>query len=203
MRTMIVATGNADKLREFREILSPTDWVVQGLRELCFTDDIPETGQTFAENATQKVEAIAKRYPEAWVVADDSGLCIDALNGEPGIYSARFMGDADYPTKIARLIQQLRATNLPPEAWNAHFTCAIALKSPQSDDIKLFEATFPGVITSEPRGEHGFGYDPALYLSEYGKTAAELEPNEKNRISHRGKALRKMEAWFHEQGLMA
>ena len=182
---IIFATGNAGKMREIE---------IQSMKEAGVTADIVEDGKTFAENAMIKASAIAqeleKRGERAVVLADDSGLEIDYLNKEPGIYSARYMGeDTSYTIKNAHLIQRL--AGVPDEKRTARFVCAIAAVLP---DGRQFEtnAAVEGRIGYEERGENGFGYDPIFYLPEYDKSSAELSPEEKNRISHRGKALEEM-----------
>ncbi|MDE7322720.1 MAG: RdgB/HAM1 family non-canonical purine NTP pyrophosphatase [Lachnospiraceae bacterium] len=191
---IIFATGNADKMREIRMILSDLGLAIQSMKEAGIAVDIVEDGKTFEENARIKASVIAqelkKRGEQAVVLADDSGLEIDYLNKEPGIYSARYMGeDTSYTIKNANLIQRLEG--VPDEKRTARFVCAIAAAFP---DGRQFEtsAAIEGRIGYEERGENGFGYDPIFYLPEYGRYSAELAPEEKNRISHRGKALEKM-----------
>ena len=191
---IIFATGNAGKMREIQMILADLGLEIQSMKEAGVTADIVEDGKTFAENAMIKASAIAqeleKRGERAVVLADDSGLEIDYLNKEPGIYSARYMGeDTSYTIKNAHLIQRL--AGVPDEKRTARFVCAIAAVLP---DGRQFEtnAAVEGRIGYEERGETGFGYDPIFYLPEYGKSSAELSPEEKNRISHRGKALEEM-----------
>ena len=191
---IIFATGNAGKMREIQMILADLGLEIQSMKEAGVTADIVEDGKTFAENAMIKASAIAqeleKRGERAVVLADDSGLEIDYLNKEPGIYSARYMGeDTSYTIKNAHLIQRL--AGVPDEKRTARFVCAIAAVLP---DGRQFEtnAAVEGRIGYEERGENGFGYDPIFYLPEYGKSSAELSPEEKNRIRHRGKALEEM-----------
>ena len=191
---IIFATGNAGKMREIQMILADLGLEIQSMKEAGVTADIVEDGKTFAENAMIKASAIAqeleKRGERAVVLADDSGLEIDYLNKEPGIYSARYMGeDTSYTIKNAHLIQRL--AGVPDEKRTARFVCAIAAVLP---DGRQFEtnAAVEGRIGYEERGENGFGYDPIFYLPEYDKSSAELSPEEKNRISHRGKALEEM-----------
>lgn len=190
---IIFATGNAGKMREIQMILADLGLEIQSMKEAGVTADIVEDGKTFAENAMIKASAIAqeleKRGERAVVLADDSGLEIDYLNKEPGIYSARYMGeDTSYTIKNAHLIQRL--AGVPDEKRTARFVCAIAAVLP---DGRQFEtnAAVEGRIGYEERGENGFGYDPIFYLPEYDKSSAELSPEEKNRISHRGRRLRK------------
>lgn len=191
---IVFATGNADKMREIRMILSDLGLVIQSMKEAGITVDIVEDGKTFEENAMIKANAIAgelkRRGEQAVVLADDSGLEIDYLNKEPGIYSARYMGeDTSYTVKNANLIQRL--DGVPDEKRTARFVCAIAAVFPDGRQFGTI-AAIEGRIGYEERGENGFGYDPIFYLPEYGRYSAELAPEEKNRISHRGKALEEM-----------
>ena len=191
---IVFATGNAAKMREIRMIMSDLGLEIRSMKEAGIDVDVVEDGKTFEENAMIKASAIArelkKRGEYAVVLADDSGLEIDYLNKEPGIYSARYMGqDTSYTLKTANLIQRLEG--VCDEKRTARFVCAIAAVFP--DDRKFgTRATIEGRIGYEERGENGFGYDPIFYLPEYGMYSAELAPEEKNRISHRGKALEEM-----------
>lgn len=191
---IIFATGNAGKLKEIRMIMADLNMEVQSMKEADIQAEIVEDGETFEENAKIKAQAIAQelkaRGEQAVVLADDSGLEIDYLNKEPGVYSARYMGeDTSYTIKNASLIQRLEG--VPDEKRTARFVCVIAAVFP---DGRVFEtrATIEGRIGYEEKGENGFGYDPIFYLPEYGMYSAELAPEEKNRISHRGKALEEM-----------
>ncbi len=191
---IIFATGNAGKMKEIRMIMADLGIEVQSMKEAHLCTDIIEDGETFEENAMIKAQAIAQelsvRGDQAVVLADDSGLEIDYLNKEPGVYSARYMGeDTSYTVKNANLIQRL--DGVPDEKRTARFVCAIAAVFP---DGRTFEtrATIEGRIGYEEKGGNGFGYDPIFYLPEYGMYSAELAPEEKNRISHRGKALEEM-----------
>lgn len=186
MKKIIFATGNADKMREIREILSDLDAEVVSMKEAGIQADIVEDGTTFEENAVIKATAISKLTGEI-VLADDSGLEIDYLNKEPGVYSARYMEEhTDYHIKNANLIQRLEG--VPDEKRTARFVCAIAAAFPDGR-VKTVRGTMEGRIGYEEKGENGFGYDPIFYLPEYGCTSAELSMEEKNKISHRGKAL--------------
>jgi len=191
---IIFATGNAGKMKEIRMIMADLDIEVQSMKEAEIQAEIVEDGETFEENAKIKAQAIAQelraRGEQAVVLADDSGLEIDYLNKEPGVYSARYMGeDTSYTVKNANLIQRL--AGVPDEERTARFVCVIAAVFP---DGRVFQtrATIEGRIGYEEKGENGFGYDPIFYLPEYGMYSAELAPEEKNRISHRGKALEEM-----------
>lgn len=185
---IIFATGNAGKMKEIRLILSDLGMEVLSMGEAGFDEDIVEDGCTFAANAEIKAKAVWKKTGGI-VLADDSGLVIDYLDGEPGIYSARYMGEAPYSEKNKVLIQRLEGTK--EEQRTARFVCSIAAVLPNGEILHT-EGTMDGVIAHRPAGEGGFGYDPILYLPEYGKTSAELSMDEKNQISHRGKALKLM-----------
>lgn len=191
MDKIIFATGNQNKLREIRMILEGTGLEIVSMKEAGITEDIEETGTTFEENALIKAKAVCDMTGLP-ALADDSGLVIDALNGEPGIHSARYMGhDTSYDIKNAGLIRSLEG--VPDEKRSARFVCAIACALP---DGRCFteQAAMEGRIGYEIIGNNGFGYDPIFFLPEYGCTSAQLSPEEKNRISHRGKALRAMKA---------
>lgn len=193
---IIAATGNRDKVTEIKEILRDMDACVVTMKEAGVFVDAEETGKTFLENAVIKAKAVAekaagmKEWEDAVVMADDSGLVIDALNGEPGIHSARYLGhDTPHSEKNADILRRLK--DVPEEKRGARFICAIATFCPDGT-ILTTQAAFEGRIGYEERGENGFGYDPIFYLPEKGRTSAELSPEEKNSISHRGKALRQM-----------
>ena len=187
MTEIIFATGNKDKMREIREIMADCDVHIVSMKEAGIRVDIVEDGTTFEENAKIKARAVAA-HTDAIVLADDSGLEIDYLNKEPGIYSARYMGeDTSYHIKNSSLIERLNG--VPDEKRTARFVCAVAAAFPDGS-VKTVRGTMEGRIGYEEKGENGFGYDPIFYLPEYGCTSAELSGEEKNKISHRGKALR-------------
>ena len=187
MEKIIFATGNEHKMIEIRAILSDLGAEILSQKEAGIKADVVEDGATFEENAMIKAEAISKMTGEI-VLADDSGLEIDYLNKEPGIYSARYMGeDTSYHIKNASLIERLNG--VPDEKRTARFVCAVAAAFPDGS-VKTVRGTMEGRIGYEEKGENGFGYDPIFYLPEYGCTSAELSGKEKNKISHRGKALR-------------
>ena len=197
---LIFATGNMGKMREIREIMADLDVEVLSMKEAGVFADVEENGSTFMENAFIKARAIAKNVKEqgidAVVLADDSGLVVDALNGEPGIYSARYLGeDTSYAIKNANIIKRLEG--VPDEERTARFVCAIAAVFPDGSE-KCSEATYEGIIGYEEKGKNGFGYDPILYLPDRGCYSAELDMDEKNRISHRGKALEAMKMQLKE-----
>lgn len=185
MRQLLIATHNPGKLREYRALLADLDLQVLYLDDLGITHDIPETGTTFAENAILKAVGYAEMSGMlTW--SDDSGLEIDALNGRPGVYSARYGGPGltDWD-RIVRVLDELRG--YPPAAWTARFQCVVALAEPHGQVLTV-EDRVEGIITDRPRGEHGFGYDPIFYMPDYAATMAELDPAHKNQISHRAKA---------------
>ena len=189
MKKIIFATGNKDKMREIREILSDCDVDIQSMKEAGINVDIVEDGKTFEENALIKAKAVAE-HTDAIVLADDSGLEIDYLNKEPGVYSARYMGeDTSYDIKNQNLIDRL--DGVPKEKRTARFVCAIAAVLPDGENL-IARQTMEGYIGWEIEGKNGFGYDPIFYLDEYGCSSASLMPQQKNEISHRGKALRDM-----------
>lgn len=189
MKRLIFATGNEGKLREIRMILGDLGMEILSLREAGVNVEVEENGKTFEENAVIKAAAIAKATGEL-VLADDSGLEVDALNKEPGVYSARYMGyDTSYHIKNQSLIDRLSGKKGAERS--ARFVCVIAAVFPDGRIITK-RATMEGQIGYEERGENGFGYDPIFYLPEYGCYSGELPLEEKNKLSHRGKALRMM-----------
>mgnify|MGYP002536784137 CR=1 FL=1 len=195
MSRIIFATGNQNKMREIREIMqgfrvNGEEIEILSMKEAGVYTDIVEDGMTFVENASIKAKAIAVLAPGDFVMADDSGLEIDALNKEPGIYSARYLGeDTSYQIKNTNLIERLNG--VPDEKRTARFVCAIAAVMPDGA-LLTTEGTIEGRIGYEERGKNGFGYDPIFYVPEFGKTTAELTEEEKNQVSHRGKALQLM-----------
>ena len=192
MLKIIFATGNQDKMREIREILSDPQMEILSMREAGIETDAVEDGKTFEENALIKARAVAgKLQGEGWVVlADDSGLEVDYLNKEPGIYSARYMGeDTSYDIKNQNILDRLEG--VPKEQRTARFVCAIAAAF-SNGETKVVRGAIEGYIGWEPAGENGFGYDPVFYVEEYGCSTAQLPREVKNRLSHRGKALRAM-----------
>ena len=189
MTKIIFATGNQDKMREIREIMADMDVEIQSMKEAGIQADIVEDGETFEDNARIKAQAIANDT-DAIVLADDSGLEIDYLNKEPGVYSARYMGEnTSYTIKNQALLDRLQG--VPKEKRTARFVCAIAAVLPDKE-VLVTRQTMEGYIGNEPEGENGFGYDPIFYLDEFGCSSAALTREQKNAISHRGKALRTM-----------
>lgn len=208
MQKIIFATGNAGKMKEIRMILADLringeEAEILSMKEAGIDTEIIEDGRTFAENAIIKAKAVAACAEGAIVLADDSGLEIDYLNKEPGIYSARYLGeDTSYHEKNTNLIGRL--TGVPDKDRTARFVCAIACVLPDGE-VMTEEATIEGRIGYEEKGQNGFGYDPIFIVPEYDKSTAQLTEEEKNEISHRGKALRGMKrqlkAYFDEQGM--
>ena len=203
MDTIIFATGNKNKMIEIRMILEDLGCKILSQKEAGIQADVVEDGQTFEENALIKattIADIARKIPEyknAVVLADDSGLEIDALNKEPGIYSARYMGeDTSYDIKNQALIDRLEG--VPDEKRTARFVCAIAAALPDGS-TEVVRGTMEGRIGYEITGENGFGYDPIFYLPQFGCSSAELEPEKKNELSHRGEGLRKMRKVLEEK----
>lgn len=193
---IIFATGNEGKMREIRAIMGDMELEICSMKEAGLAPDIEENGTTFEENARIKARTVAdvlaaKETTHACVVmADDSGLEIDALNGEPGVYSARYLGEeTPFSEKSADLLRRLK--DVPEKERNARFVCAIAAVFPDGETV-VTRGVIEGRIGYELRGDNGFGYDPIFYLPEYGRTAAELTDEEKNRISHRSRALEQM-----------
>ena len=186
MDKIIFATGNEGKMKEVRMILEDLGLPVLSLKDAGITADVEENGTTFEENAQIKAKAIME-MTGALVLADDSGLEVDARDKEPGIYSARYMGhDTSYHIKNQNIIDRLEGK--VGEERSARFVCAIAAAFPDGR-VLITRGTMEGQIGYEEKGENGFGYDPIFYLPEYGCTTAQLSPEQKNEVSHRGKAL--------------
>lgn len=189
MDKIIFATGNEGKMKEIRLLLDDLGIEILSLKEAGIDLDIQEDGETFEENAVIKAKAVMNETGTL-VLADDSGLEIDYLNGEPGVYSARYLGeDTSYRIKNQNLIDRLEG--VPEEKRTARFVCIIAAVFPDGK-ILTTKGTIEGIIGYEERGEGGFGYDPIFWLPEYGCSTAELSMEKKNELSHRGKALRAM-----------
>ena len=201
MKKIIFATGNQGKMKEIREIWG--DSLLQGeeveilsMKEAGIQTDIVEDGSSFTENAVIKAKAVAALAPDAIVMADDSGLEIDYLNKEPGIYSARYLGEnTSYQIKNANLIERL--SGVPEEKRTARFVCAIAAVMPDGE-VLTTQGVIEGIISHEEKGTNGFGYDPIVYVPEFGRTTAQLSADEKNKVSHRGKALTEMKKYIRE-----
>lgn len=189
MIELIIATKNKGKAREFAEALEPLGYTVKTLLDYPQLKEIEETGTTFEENAILKAEGICEQIGKM-VIADDSGLIVDALNGEPGVYSARYAGeDKDDEANIDKVLNKLK--DVPEKERTARFYCALAVAIPNEKTITV-NGTCEGIIINERKGNNGFGYDPIFFVPELGKTMAELETEEKMKISHRGAALKKL-----------
>ena len=185
---IVFATGNNDKLKEIREILDTLNIEIISMKEAGVFEDVEENGKTFAENSMIKATSIAQIIKDKF--PDDSGLEIDYLNGEPGVYSARYMGkETSYTEKNNNLIERLNG--VPDSERTARFVCAISAVLPDGKELSTV-GTMEGIIGYEIAGVNGFGYDPIFYLPKYKKTSAEISADEKNAISHRGKALREI-----------
>ena len=184
---LLIATHNSGKLAELRDLLRDVPYSLVSLSDVGIELDVEETGDTLEENATLKAATYA-RLADLPTLADDSGLEVDALNGAPGVHSARYAGpgatDAD---RIARLLDNLA---VHPQPWTARFRCVIAIAAPDAG-VGLHGGVCEGVIISQPRGDNGFGYDPVFYMLEHSRTMAQLSDAEKNAVSHRGIAARK------------
>lgn len=191
MNRIVFATGNAGKIREIREILQDIPLPVVSMREAGIDVDVEENGETYEQNALIKARAVAAlASPEDIVMADDSGLEIDYLNKEPGVYSARYLGETtSYRVKNHNLIERLEG--VPEEKRKARFVCVIAAVLPDGTELTT-RGVIEGRIGYEEKGVGGFGYDPIFQVPEFGKSTAELTEAEKNEVSHRGRALRAM-----------
>ena len=200
---ILIATTNPGKIREFREMLGNGTLQLEDLSQHKNVEPIEETGRTFLANACLKATTYAKKF-NTHVIADDSGLEVDALGGSPGVHSARWAelnkagkGDAD---NNDLLIHQL--DKIPDDQRTGRFVCVLALASPDGNIVVTARDTVEGRILREERGENGFGYDPLFLIDSLGKTTAELEPNEKHQISHRGKALRRLRELMEKNKLI-
>lgn len=188
MLKLIIGTRNPGKQREIKELLGGLPLELQGIEDYPDLPEVEEDGKTFQENAVKKATTLARLAGE-WVVAEDSGLEVDALNGEPGVRSARYAGEkATYAENNSKLLRAMEG--IPHERRTARFRCVVALASPQGL-LFVVEGQCEGRISQEARGLQGFGYDPIFYLPDYGKTFAELGPAVKNKISHRAQALKR------------
>ena len=194
-KEIIFATTNEGKMKEIRMILSDLNVELLSLKDAGIKVDIEENGTTFEENAIIKAKAICKLTGEM-VLADDSGLEVDYMDKAPGVYSARYLGeDTPYSVKNKSIIDRL--AGVPDNKRTARFVCAIAAVFPDGT-VRTTRGTIEGVIAHEPVGENGFGYDPIVYVPEFGKTTAQLTADEKNKVSHRGKALAEMKKYIQE-----
>lgn len=191
----MIATKNQGKVNEFRDLFASKGIIVKSLLDYPDVGDIEETGTTFSENAQIKAEEIANKL-HIPVIADDSGLSIDYLDGRPGVYSARYAGEHKNDLdNLNKVLDELMG--VPKEKRSAKFHCALALAIP-GEKTQIVEGTCEGIISEEPIGDKGFGYDPIFFVPEKGQTMAQLSKDEKNEISHRGNALRKLNALLRD-----
>jgi XTP/dITP diphosphohydrolase len=195
MQEIIIATKNRGKANEFSEMLEPYGYRVKTLLDIPNSIDVEETGSTFEENAILKAEAISMQY-NIITIADDSGLIVDALDGRPGVYSARYAGEEkNDQANMDKVLTEME--NIPDSKRTARFYCALAIAIPGSKSITVF-GTCEGKILRQPEGTNGFGYDPIFWVPAKGQTLAQLPADEKNEISHRGMALKKLSAIINE-----
>lgn len=188
MKQVVIATKNKGKAKDFEALFGPLGYEVVTMFDVAPDMEIEETGTTFEENAVLKAETLSRELNKL-VIADDSGLAIDALGGEPGVYSARYAGDHDDEANIVKVLEKMQ--EVPDDKRTACFCCALAIAGPGIETYTVF-GTCEGVILHEKRGTNGFGYDPIFYVPELGRAMAELSPEEKGAISHRGNAIRKL-----------
>ncbi|OBW59764.1 non-canonical purine NTP pyrophosphatase [Solibacillus silvestris] len=188
MKQVVIATKNKGKAKDFEALFGPFGYEVVTMFEVAPDVEIEETGTTFEENAILKVETLAKMLGQI-VIADDSGLAIDALNGEPGVYSARYAGDHDDEANMVKVLENMK--DVPEDQRTARFCCALAIAGPNMETKTVF-GTCEGMIAYEKKGTNGFGYDPIFYVPALEKHMAELSAEEKGAISHRGNAIRKL-----------
>lgn len=191
---VLIATNNEGKVRDFEALFLPLGVTVRSLKDMPEYIEIEETGVTFEENAILKAEGAAKLL-QMPVIADDSGLEIDALNGEPGVYSARYAGDHDDEANIDKVLSKMK--DIPRAERTGRFVCVLAIAGPNIP-TQTFEGTCEGSILYDRKGTYGFGYDPIFFVEEKEKSMAELTPEEKGEISHRGVAMRKLENTFNQ-----
>lgn len=186
MKQIVIATKNKGKVKDFEAIFGPLGYEVLTMLDVATDMDIEETGETFRENAILKAEGLAKVLNKI-VIADDSGLEVDALNGEPGVYSARYAGDHDDEANIQKVLENMQGVETSNRT--ARFICCIAISGPSIETYTVV-GTCEGVITEEKMGDNGFGYDPIFYVPALNRTMAQLSAEEKGSISHRGNAIR-------------
>lgn len=193
MKEILIATKNKGKIKEFSDLFAEKGVKVSSLLDFPTVDDVEETGTTFIENAKIKAETISQHFNKI-VIADDSGLSVDALGGSPGVYSARYAGETkNDAANLQKVLMELE--EVPYEKRTARFHCVLAVATP-NEETRIFEGTCEGYITEKTEGEHGFGYDPIFYIPHKKQTMAQLSSNEKNKISHRANAMKKLkENW--------
>ncbi|WP_025086800.1 XTP/dITP diphosphatase [Ligilactobacillus apodemi] len=194
MEKLLIATKNEGKAREYRSLFEPKGFEVITLNDIPEKIEIEENGTTFVENATIKAKALADKY-QVLALADDSGLAIDQLNGEPGIYSARYAGDHDDEANKQKVLTKLEG--VPREKRTAHFHCAIVVCDPNKPKL-VAQGQVDGVILTAPQGEGGFGYDPLFYYPPFEKSFAQLTMEQKNSVSHRGRAVNELMEQFDQ-----
>lgn len=193
-KVIVVASGNQGKIKEFKEMLEPEGYTVKSLSDFPDMPEVEETGTTFHDNAIIKAQAVTDRYGIT-AISDDSGLEIDALDKKPGVMSARWLGhDTSYDVKNQKVLDLLK----DKKDRTCRYVCAIAITRVNEEPV-VFEDTVECEVALEAKGSYGFGYDPIIYYAPSGKTMAEMSKEEKNSISHRGKAVRKLEAWLDAQ----
>lgn len=193
-KVIVVASGNQGKIKEFKEMLEPEGYTVKSLSDFPDMPEVEETGTTFHDNAIIKAQAVTDRYGIT-AISDDSGLEIDALDKKPGVMSARWLGhDTSYDVKNQKVLDLLK----DKKDRTCRYVCAIAITRVNEGPV-VFEDTVECEVALEAKGSNGFGYDPIIYYAPSGKTMAEMSKEEKNSISHRGKAVRKLEAWLDAQ----
>lgn len=188
MKQVVIATKNKGKAKDFEALFGPLGYEVVTMFEVAPDMEIEETGKTFEENAILKAVTLSRELGKL-VIADDSGLAVDALNGEPGVYSARYAGDHDDEANIVKVLDKLQGVS--DEKRTARFCCALAIAGRDVETTTVF-GTCEGIILHEKRGTNGFGYDPIFFVPELDRAMAELTPEEKGVISHRGNAIRKL-----------
>jgi non-canonical purine NTP pyrophosphatase, rdgB/HAM1 family len=193
-KIIVVASTNQGKIREFKEMLEPKGYEVKCLADYPDMPEIEENGETFEENAVIKAQSVTDHYG-IMAISDDSGLEIDALDKNPGVHSARWLGhDTPYDVKNQKVLELLK----DKKDRTCRYVCAIAITRPNEKPV-VFADSVECQIAEEPKGSNGFGYDPIVYYVPYQKTMAEMNKDEKNAISHRGKAVRKLEAWLEHE----
>lgn len=188
MKQVVIATKNKGKAKDFEALFAPLGYEIVTMFDVAPDMEIEETGTTFEENAVLKAETLSKALGSI-VIADDSGLAVDALDGAPGVYSARYAGDHDDEANIVKVLENLKG--LPEEKRTARFMCALAIAGPDLETTTVF-GSCEGVILEGKRGTNGFGYDPIFFVPALDRAMAELTPEEKGAISHRGNAIRKL-----------
>ncbi|MCH4010310.1 XTP/dITP diphosphatase [Companilactobacillus sp.] len=195
MQEIIIATKNPNKAKEFQRIFDPENFVIKTLLDFPDFPEIKETGSTFEENATIKAHAVMNQF-HLPTIADDSGLSVDALFGQPGVRSARYAGDHNDAANNAKLLSEIGGT--PEEKRTAKFVTVLVFANPKNPKDLVVEGEVNGLIASFPKGDDGFGYDPLFYVPSEGKTMSEMTLDEKNKISHRGNAIRKLESKWQD-----